>query len=195
MKPFIPAFVALTTGVITTSVALAACKTEGDPASLSFEERRAIYDCIRPELVKGYQKKGKNPIAMAYTDWKPVSRGPAAPGVHSEQHLMTYVNDTGFESYVEFRTQGADMPVGTQIAKEAFSFKKNGKVKRGPLLMMEKVGVDNAPDTGGWEYSGVKPNGKKLKVDGKGFCHACHQAYAGQDFLGYPVPAVRVEPN
>ena len=171
------------------------CSASKDPKELTQVEMRAIYDCIRPELIKGYQKKGKNPIAMAYTDWKAASMVPAAPGVHSGQHLMTYVNPVGYDEYVAFKTEGASMPVGTLIAKEAISFKKSGKVVKGPLLMMEKVGMDQAPDTGGWLYTGVKPNGKKLKVDQKGFCHACHQAYPGQDSLGYPIPDVRVSAN
>ena len=170
----------------------AECMAEKDPKEMTQDEMRAVYDCLRPELIKGYQKKGKNAIAMAYTDWKAVSTVPAAPGVHSGQHLMTYVNPVGYAAYVEFKTEGANMPVGTLIAKEDFSFRKNGKVKKGPLLMMEKVGLDKAPDTGGWIYTGVKPNGKKLKVDQKEFCHACHQAYPGQDFLGYPIKEVRV---
>ncbi len=174
----------------------AECKAEKKPAEMTHEDLRVFYDCIRPGLVKGYQKKGKNPIAMGYTDWQAASTAPAAtPGMHSGQYLMTYVNPVGYAEYVAFKTAGVDMPLGTLIAKENFSFKKNGKLKKGALLMMEKVGLENAPDTGGWVYTGVKPNGKKLKVKQKGFCHACHQAWPGQDFLGYPVPAVRVSAN
>ena len=193
MKRFSILASALIIGAFSTGPALAAkCKADKDPKELTHEEMAAIYDCIRPSLIKGYQKRGKNPIAMAYTDWKAASKVPAAPGVHSGQHLMTYVNPAGYDAYVSYQTEGANMPIGTQIAKEAISFKKSGKVKKGPLLMMEKVGLDKAPDTGGWVYTGVKPNGKRLKVDQKGFCHACHQAWPGQDFLGYPIQEVRI---
>lgn len=170
----------------------AKCKATKDPKAMTHQEMRALYGCLRPELMSGYQKNTKNPIAAAYSDWQAVSTVPAAPGFHSGQHLMTYVNAVGRRQYVAFATSGAIMPVGTLIAKENFSFKKNGNIKKGPLLMMEKVGLSQAADTGGWIYSGVKPNGKKLKVDQKGFCHACHQAWPGQDFLGYPIPAARV---
>lgn len=169
----------------------AGCRVDKDPKTMSHEELRAVYECLRPGLVAGYQKR-KSPIAMEYTDWRAASTGPAAPGFHSGQYLMTYVNAVGYDDYVAFASAGANMPVGTMIAKENFSFKRNGKVKKGALLMMEKVGVEKAAETGGWVYSGVKPNGKKLKVDQKGFCHACHMAWPGQDFLGYPTPAVRV---
>ncbi|MFT7661562.1 MAG: hypothetical protein ACI89S_002687, partial [Gammaproteobacteria bacterium] len=160
-------------------------------AEMSIEDLSALYECLRPSLIKGYQKKG-NELALAYTGWKGASTAPQAPGMHSGQYLMTYVNDIGYDDYVKFTTDGANMPVGTIIAKEAFSIKSSGKTSKGPLLFMEKVGLDAAPDTGGWKYSGLKAkNGKGLKVDAKGFCHGCHQAWPGQDFLGYPVEAVR----
>jgi hypothetical protein len=166
-----------------------ACVVPKAEADMSIDDLKTLYDCKRPELVAGYQKKG-HPIASVYTEWQAASRAPQAPGMHSQQYLMTYVNPTGYSEYVRFATADADMPTGTVIAKEAFRI-KGKKVVHGPLLFMEKVGMDAAPDTGGWKYSGIKPNGGNLKVDEKGFCHACHQAWPGQDFLGYPLPAVR----
>lgn len=170
----------------------AKCKAPKPAEQMSIEDLGTLYECLRPKLVSGYQKKG-NKIAAAYTDWQAASTAPQAPGVHSGNYLMTYVNPVGFEQYTKYNTDSTAMPVGTVIAKEAFTIKKKGSTKKGPLLFMEKVGLDAAPDTGGWKYSGIKPNGKKLKVDGKGFCHACHQAWPQQDFLGYPVEAVRVK--
>lgn len=173
------------------SVYAAECRAPEAAKDMGIDDLQTLYECLRPDMVKGYQNKG-NEIAGAYTDWKAASTAPQAPGVHSGQYLTTFVNPTGYDQYIKYSTDGTEMPVGTVIAKEAFTIKKKGKVKIGPLLFMEKVGKDKAPETAGWKYSGIKPNGKKLKVDGKGFCHACHQAYPGQDFLGFPVPAVRV---
>ena len=172
------------------SAIAASCKAPKAAAELSSDEVIALYECLRPAFLAGFGKKDHE-VGAAYGDWKAASIRPAAPGVHSGQHLMTYVNAVGYDQYVAFGT-GITMPVGTVIAKENFMIKDSGKVKTGPLLIMTKVG-DEAADTGGWAYSGVKTNGKKLKVDGKGFCHACHQAYPTQDFLGYPIPDVRVK--
>ena len=172
------------------SYACKAPKADG----LTIDQLNTLYECLRPKLVKGYQKKG-NKIAAAYTDWKAASSTPQAPGMHSGQYLMTYVNDIGFDQYTKYLGDSTAMPVGTVIAKEAFSLNKKGKAKNGPLLFMEKVGLDAAPDTGGWKYTGIKPNGKRLKVDAKGFCHACHQAWPHQDFQGYPVEGVRISSN
>lgn len=101
---------------------------------------------------------------------------PQAPGIHSGQYLMTYVTDIGYDEYVKvhyFRCRNASRD---DYYKEAFTIKSSGKLSKGALLFMEKVGSEAASDSGGWKYSGVKPKGKKLKVKEKGFCHACHQA-------------------
>ena len=166
------------------------CKAPKAGSELSSEEKTTLHNCLHPQLVSAYGKK-KHPVGSVYGDWKPASLRPESPGVHSGQFLMTYVNEIGYEQYIKYSTDSSQMPIGTIIAKENFTVKENGKVKNGPLLIMTKVG-DEAPDTGGWVYSGVKPNGKVLKVDGKGFCHACHQAYPTQDFLGYPIPVARL---
>ena len=171
----------------------AKCKAPKPGPELSAEEMTELYNCLQPKFQEAYAKKGSE-VGTAYSSWKAGSTHPAAPGVHSGQYLMTYVNDVGYDQYVQYKSDGSEMPVGTVIAKENFTIKDSGKIKYGPLLIMTKVG-DSAPDTGGWEYSGVKPSGKVLKVDGPGFCHACHQAYPTQDFQGYPVPEARVTAN
>lgn len=169
------------------------CKAPKAGLELSPDEMSELYKCIQPGLVKAYARKDHE-VGSVYGGWKAASLRPAAPGVHSGQYLMTYVNDVGYDQYVKYSNDGTQLPVGTVIAKENFTIKSSGKVSKGPLLIMTKVG-DEAADTGGWVYTGVKPNGKNLKVDGKGFCHACHQAYPTQDFLGYPVEDARVSSN
>ncbi len=166
------------------------CLAPKAAAELSAEEMQILYDCLHPKFVAAFGKKDHE-VGAAYGDWKAVSKQPAAPGVHSGQHLMTYVNDVGYDQYIKYNTDGTEMPIGTVIAKENFKIKDSGKIEWGALLVMTKVG-DEAAETGGWIYSGVKTKGKKLKVDAKGFCHGCHIAYPGQDFLGYPIPEMRV---
>ena len=187
--------IVLGSGVFTGASA-AGCKAPKAGPELSADEMTELHNCLHPLFIESFAKKGHE-VGSVYGEWKPVSLRPAAPGVHSGQYLMTYVNDTGYEQYLKFATDGTQMPVGTIIAKENFTIKDSGKIKWGPLLVMTKVGAEvaEAADTGGWVYSGVKPKGKTLKVDGKGFCHACHQAYPGQDFLGYPTAETRMSAN
>jgi len=153
---------------------------------LSDEEVNKIYLEARADLIAGYQQ-GDNADADAYSEWRPVSTIPAAPGVHAKRYMMTYVNDIGYDEYVRYASQGVNMPVGSIVAKESFKIKgKSKKFSPGPIFFMEKVGIEKAPKTDGWFYSRVKANGKPMKSSQK-FCHSCHEAYSGQDALGYPV--------
>ena len=171
--------------------AFAACTIEKKPKDLTLDEVATYYQCVSKELSQGYQK-GTNTTAKNYTSWKATATGPAKPGFHSNRYLMTYVNDIGHSTYVAYAPSGVDMPVGSIIAKESFKIKSSGKLKAGPLFIMEKVGKDKAPDAGGWLYSAVKASGKPMSVK-QSFCHGCHQAYAAQDALGYPAIDVRLK--
>lgn len=147
-----------------------------------------VYLQNRDELIQGYQSQG-DPLSIAYSEWQAGATMPAKPGIHGNRFLMTYVNDIGHSDYVKYALTGVDMPIGSIVAKESFTM-RGGSFKAGPMFFMEKVGIDKAPDADGWFYSRVKANGKPLKSSQK-FCHSCHKAYAGQDFLGYPAPEVR----
>lgn len=171
--------------------ALAACAIDKSPKDLSLDELGSYYECVKADLAKGYQG-GDNAVAKAYPNWKAGATGPAKPGFHSNRYLMTYVNDIGHSTYVAYASSDVDMPIGSVIAKESFKIKSGGKLKAGPLFIMEKVGVDKAPEAQGWVYSAVKASGKPMSVK-QSFCHSCHQAYAEQDALGYPVPDVRIK--
>lgn len=56
---------------------------------------------------------------------------------------------------------------------------------------MIKVGLDEAPETMGWLYAGLQPNGKVMKVK-QSFCHDCHFGRKAQDCLAYPLPEVHL---
>jgi hypothetical protein len=183
-------FLTVLLGLFGNTAYAADCATDKKISDLTQEETNTLYECFRAKLVADYQS-GDNEYAKEYTSWKAVSSGPAKPGVHSNRYLMTFVNSVGVDAYTEFKTSGVNLPIGTVIAKESFKIKKKGKVKAGPLFFMEKVGVDKAPKTGGWLYSGVKGNGKKFSVSQK-FCDSCHKNYKEQDYVGYPVESVRV---
>ena len=87
------------------------------------------------------------------------------------------------------------MPVGSVLAKESFGInKKKNVLRRGPLFIMTKVGADAAPDTLGWVYAGLQPNGKPMKFK-QSFCHDCHVAWESQDAMAYPLEEVRFTPT
>ncbi|MFT7559994.1 MAG: cytochrome c2 [Flavobacteriales bacterium] len=150
----------------------------------------ASYNAGRDELIRAYQAHG-NELSKAYIEWGAAATAPAKPSVHGNRYLMTYVNDLGFSEYIKYANSDVAMPKGSIIAKESFKLKKNGSLKAGPLFFMEKVDTEDSSEFGGWLYSAVKPNGKPMKVK-QTFCHSCHVAYQGQDFLGYPAVDVRL---
>ncbi len=160
-------------------------------AKVSAERANEIFIDNRADLVAGYQK-GSSEIAAAYSDWQAASTAPAKTGdIHSGRYMMTYLNAVGYDDYIEYSSTGAEMPIGTQIAKETFMLKGSGKFRPSPLFTMEKVGLEAAPETGGWVYGRVNAHGRAMPT-GQAFCHSCHEAFAGQDSLGYPARDVRI---
>ncbi|MEM9794996.1 MAG: cytochrome P460 family protein [Pseudomonadota bacterium] len=164
-----------------------ACSVEGDKWDLDDAAVTALYDCMQARMIEGYTK-GDNAWAAEYREWNATASRPAVAGAHGERFLYTFVNDVAAEQYLAFEQGEFEMPVGSILAKETMAVRE-GTGRVGPLFFMEKVA--DAPDTDGWVYSGVQPNGKALKIS-QSFCHDCHAAFEDQDSMGYPVQEVRL---
>jgi len=151
----------------------------------------ALYDCLGGKMAEGYAKEGDE-VGAAYRDWTPTATRAAVQGAHGGRLLFTYANDVAAEQYLAFAEDGVEMPVGSVLAKESISLSIKKKTARpGPLFIMTKVGAEEAPETAGWRYAGVQPNGKEMKIK-QSFCHDCHVAWEAQDHLAYPIEEVRV---
>ncbi len=179
----------------------AAGAAECDPGKpgteLSHEEAQEVHACIEDELHAGYVQGDKKWIPAEfvsdYRDWTPVSKLPAAPGFHGNRFLLTFVNDAGDDEYLKFLDERGPMPAGTLIAKESFAVNDAGEVEKGPLFLMRKVEEGVSPETNGWYYMMVAPNGEPQAVPVMTACNECHQGNFGfRDGLGYPVPEARV---
>ncbi|PWE32159.1 recombinase [Maritimibacter sp. 55A14] len=167
------------------------CVAKGDPYEMSDAEVKELYDCVKATLERCYALRGDE-IASTYREWKATATRPGVAGVHGERFLMTYVNDTGYDEYTKFGSDGVEMPVGTLIAKESFKVDPDsGATSVGPLFLMEKVAAGTADEYGNWIYSAVQPSGAEMKVS-QAYCSGCHAAFEGQDHLGYPLEEVRV---
>ena len=177
---------------MSTSALAADCAVDvEDPFDLEAAQITEIYDCISAKMIEGYTK-GDNEVAAAYRDWTPTATRPAVAGPHGNRLLNTFANDIAAEQYLKFEEEGVVMPAGSVLAKE--SIKINAKKKQavvGPLFIMTKGEAGAAPDADDWIYSAVQPNGKPMKIK-QSFCHNCHEAFEGQDALGYPLEEVRV---
>lgn len=163
------------------------CTIDGDHRDYGDAEVAALYDCMSQKMIDGYTKEG-DAVASQYRDWTPSATRAAVAGPHGERFLLTYANDVAAAQYLAFEIGDFEMPVGSILAKESIANRK-GNARVGPLFIMEKVA--DAPETDGWVYSGVQPNGKPLKIS-QSFCHDCHGGFADQDSMGYPVEEVRV---
>ncbi len=92
-----------------------------------------------------------------------------------------------------FAEENVFIPAGTVIAKESFSVTAAGKVKPGPLFIMEKRVAGVSPETNDWYYMAVAPSGTPMAVNVMKACNECHMGNFGdQGNLGYPDPEVRV---
>ncbi len=176
--------------------AAAACDPGKAGADLSFEEANEVYECIAEELHAGYVKGNKRWIPADYVNdfrgWAKASTVPAAPGFHGGRFLVTWVNEVGAEEYMKY-AEAPSIPAGTVIAKESFQVTDGGKVRKGPLFLMEKVAAGSSPQTDDWYYMMVGANGSPQAVPVVTACHDCHSGFDYQGNLGYPVEEARVK--
>lgn len=166
------------------------CVIEGDHWDLDEAGVAALYDCMSARMVEGYTK-GEDAVAPVYRNWVQTATRAAVAGAHGERFLLTFANDIAAPEYMRFAAEGVEIPVGGILAKESIKIGKEGKARVGPLFIMTKVEIADAPDTMGWVYSGVQPNGKPLNFK-QSFCHDCHVGWESQDALAYPLEEVRV---
>ncbi|UUX49881.1 cytochrome P460 family protein [Nisaea acidiphila] len=166
-------------------------------ADMTNANAQAVYDCLKKSMFENYNKGGKGwipaEVVKEYRNWKLANTAPAAPGFHGERYLMTWVNETGYDAYTDFRDEDVSIPAGTVIVKESFDVAENGSAKAGPLFIMEKVEEGRSPETMDWYYMMISPKGKPVAVNVVSACSECHMENFGQQgALGYPAEDVRV---
>ena len=163
MKQLKAAFMVFCTGIAGTALPVSAqdCPTDAtDNFDLDGGAVVALYACIEASMAEAYAKND-DPSAKTYRSWTVTSTRPAVAGPHGERFLQTFANDLAAEEYLKFAYDGVEMPVGSVLAKESFTI-RDGQAVVGPLFLMTKVSRDNAPDTDGWLYGAVQPNGKTM---------------------------------
>ncbi|MBX2805963.1 MAG: cytochrome P460 family protein [Hyphomicrobiales bacterium] len=179
------------------TTAHAACTSDTPGPEMSFDQAQTVYECLKEELQANYAKGDKGWIPSEfvtdYPNWRQVSTKPAAPGFHGGRFLVTYVNETGADAYIQYGE--APIPAGTIITKESFAVDDQGAVSAGPLFIMEKTETGKSPETDDWYYMMVAPNGSPQAVNVMTACNECHQGNFGeQQNLGFPVEEVRLKP-
>ena len=162
-----------------------------DPFDLEAAQIEDIYNCLKDAMAEGYAKEGDE-VGANYRSWTVTSTRPAVAGPHGNRLLQTFANDVAAEQYLKFAEEGVKMPAGSVLAKESITISKKKKQARvGPLFIMTKMEDGAIPETDDWLYAGLQPNGKVMKIK-QSFCHNCHEGFAAQGDLGYPVEEVRI---
>lgn len=171
------------------------CDPGKGPDDLTYDEAKTVHDCLKPSLYEGYNQGGKRWIPADYVkdyqSWGAANTAPANPGFHANRYLSTYVNEVGFETYVQY-AENPTVPVGTVIAKESFSISDGGEASKGPLFFMEKVAEGVSPETDDWYYMMVSAEGQPQAVNVVSACHECHSGFSDTGNMGYPVEEVRL---
>ncbi len=190
---------AIFAATVTASAANAACQASKPVEDLTLDDAQALYDCLAPEMLAGYQTGPKMWIpadrVTDYRGWTSANTRPANPGFHDNRYLSTWVNPVGAAEYLRYDEDAAKMPAGSIIAKESFAVNKAGAAVPGPLFFMEKVAEGVSPQTADWYYYMVAPNGVPQAVDVVKACAECHMGNFGyRDSLGFPIEEVRVKP-
>lgn len=188
-------FAAVASAVLfTSSAAMAqeACPVSVlEPFDLTEADINSIYDCMKDRLTAAYTKQGSK-VGENYRNWAVTATRPAVAGAHGERLLLTFANPIGAEQYLKFEEEDFAMPAGSVLAKESIKINKKKKAAVvGPLFLMTKLEAGGAPEAGDWRYDAIAPNGKPMKIK-QSFCAACHEGFADQDYLGYPVEEVRI---
>ena len=162
-----------------------------DPFDLDEAGVNAVYDCIQAKMVESYSKQD-DALARNYRNWVVSSTRPAVAGPHGNRLLQIFANPIAADEYLKFAEEGVKMPAGSVLAKESIKINTKKKIAVvGPLFVMTKVEEGSVPETDDWVYSGIQPNGKPMKFK-QAFCHDCHEGWADQDYLAYPLEEVRV---
>jgi hypothetical protein len=160
--------------------------------TLTEAELAALMPCVRPQLVAAF-RASESPAARAYGSWQIYTSQPF--GSEHGSYLEIVANDRA-AAFGRFEDAGV-LPEGAIIAKPHFSVAGDGAVRRGPLLLMEKMRSGFSPATGDWRFTMVAPNGAIAgETAGRNagaveFCIECHKAAWRQDFLMFVPPQYR----
>jgi hypothetical protein len=151
---------------------------------LTAAELKAVYDCLKPELIQAYGEAGIL-AAKRWGKWTQFSSVSYRSDTHGGRFVNNAANRIAKDTYAQYENVKR-MPIGSMLAKDSFVVNANGTVAPGPLFTMEKMTVGFNEATADWRYAMVMPNGTLFGITGGQnaaglkFCHDCHQA-AGED--------------
>ena len=158
------------------------------PAKLSKEDAEKIYRRVGPRMGRGYAATG-DPIAQDFRKWRRFNVSPYRSATHGNRYVNNYANDNA-SNYGRL-SPGEQMRVGAILVKDSFTVTADGDVFGGAMFVMEKLPDGMSPETDGWRYLMIMPDGSLLgdstgeRDEDVRFCHSCHITMARNDYLFY----------
>lgn len=156
------------------------------PAILSESEASKVYAEIQERMAESYAL-ARLPIIKEYQSWTRYNSAPYLSATHGQRFVNNYANDraNGYGNLAK----GEKYRTGTVFAKDSVTVTEKNEIFPGAMFVMEKLPIGTNPETADWRYVMVLPDGT-LYGDTTGddpeqveYCHACHAAKAGQDFV------------
>lgn len=157
-----------------------------NPARLSGEEAERLYGELKQEMARGYGIS-QLPGTASYLKWKRYNKMPYPSVSHGNRFVSNYANPAA-RAYGRYEQAGR-LPVGSLLAKDSVTVKKDGVAMPGALFLMEKMPAGFNYVSGDWRYTMVMPDGSIFGItNGEGservkFCISCHLAVEKQDHL------------
>ena len=171
---------------------------ETNPADFSPEDAEAHYRDLIQRMDAGYGASD-DPVAADYRKWTRYNLGPYRSATHGQRFVNNYANPIA-RAYGKYEDSGR-LPVGSIIAKDSFTATADGRLRPGPLFIMEKMNSGFKYVTGDWRYTMITPDGVVFGVTGGEneerveYCIGCHLAREAFDHLYFIPENLRVEPT
>jgi hypothetical protein len=156
-----------------------------DPGSMTPQKAEAAYLRLADDLAALYALS-KDKSAARFRRWQRANATPYLSATHGNRYVNNYAN--GIAQRAGYG-EGKKMPPGAVLAKDSFTVTNEGEVFGAALFLMEKLPPGVSPQTAGWRYWMIMPDGSILgdtEDDSAGevaFCHICHKSVARKDFL------------
>ncbi len=149
------------------------------------------YNSLVGLMMRGYAVSAE-PAARRYLAWRHFNDAPYPSAAHGNRYVNNYANAKA--EAAGYGRSGSVMPPGAIVVKDSFTASEKGRLWPGALFIMEKLADAASPQTAGWRYVMIMPDGSTFgdsQVDAAktAFCHACHAARASDDYLFF-VPEV-----
>ena len=157
-------------------------------------EAAAAYDCMRSELQSAYAASG-NAIAINYQSFDYYSSAPYVSALHGSRYVMNVANQSG-SAYGRYEEAGT-MRNGSVLGKDSFVVAPDGRLRVGPLFLMQKMPAGFNAASADWKYTMVMPDGSIFgETNGANsaavqFCIDCHEV-SGTDHMFFLPAEFRV---